>query len=578
MARIIRASLKHQGGWMSAVFEWEERARHVRAASRIGLVVGALFAMFNLSLPEQRVLGSVELAAVLLLVLPSVVLCHKTNRVALAETLLLLASGVIFGALIVTGSMQGTGLFWVFTVPFLAFFLKGQRLGWVYSLVFLALAAAYLLGLQPHLSAVYDYPPKVVVYFLLSLVFYTVVAAAFNRVRSRYEDQLQLGKTLAEAAYQSKSRFLAAASHDLRQPAHALGMFVASLKQLPHEPHSTELIKGVDASVRALQDMLNAFFDYSRLDAPSLQIQSKPFSVNSQFEQLRSSFAVMAVSKGVRLRIRPSKLWLQTDPVLLQRVLLNLVSNALQHTERGCVLVACRSVRQGQAARIEVWDSGIGIAPEHHQKIFEEFYQVGNQERDRTKGLGLGLSIVKRTCGLLNLPLQMRSSPGHGSRFCVEVPRAVTQNQRPVVGEDDHTSMLVDLSHRHVLLIEDDELGSLALRGVLQSWGCRVTSVDTALAACEQVRRGPPPDLLVSDLRLRGAHNGLEAVRMVRELLRQNVPACMISGDTAAEVREQVQAAGLVLLQKPVRPAKLRSVLRQALRGKSIDMPGLADE
>jgi CheY-like chemotaxis protein/anti-sigma regulatory factor (Ser/Thr protein kinase) len=355
-----------------------------------------------------------------------------------------------------------------------------------------------------------------------------------------------------------------------------LGLFVASLQQLPHEPQGRELLNGVDASVRALQDMLNAFFDYSRLDAPTLQIQSKPFSVNSQFEQLRRSFAVMAAGKGVRLRIRPCKLWLQTDPVLLQRVLLNLVGNALQHTTRGSVLVACRSVKQGQAARIEVWDSGIGIAPEHHSKIFEEFYQVGNQERDRTKGLGLGLSIVKRTCGLLNLPLQMRSSPGMGSRFCVEVPRAIAQSQRPVMNEDIGSDML-DLNHRHVLLIEDDELGSVALQGVLQSWGYWVTRVDTAQAACEQVRRGPHPDVLVSDLRLRGELSGLDAVRMVRELLGKQIPACMISGDTAAEVREQVQAAGMVLLQKPVRPAKLRSVLRQALRGKSIDALGLGE-
>ncbi|TXT36125.1 MAG: periplasmic sensor hybrid histidine kinase [Comamonadaceae bacterium] len=559
---------------MDAEFASEERALHVRAASSIGLVVGGLFAVFNLLKPDQLILGLIELAAVLLLVAPAVILSRKPGWVALAETLLLLASGIIFGALIVAGGTRGTGLFWVFTVPFLAFFLKGERLGWVYSLSFLALATVYLMGLQAHLSSVYPHSPEVAIHFLLSLGFYTLVAAAFDHVRRRYEAQLKRAKALAEAAYQSKSRFLAAASHDLRQPAHALGLFVASLKQLPHGAQGSELLHGVDASVRVLQDMLNAFFDYSRLDAPSLQIQSKPFSVNSQFEQLRNNFAVMAAGKGVRLRIRPSKLWLQTDPVLLQRVLLNLVSNALQHTTRGCVLVACRSAKQGQAARIEVWDSGIGIAPEHHDKIFEEFYQVGNQERDRTKGLGLGLSIVKRTCGLLNLNLYMRSSLGQGSRFSVEVPRAVAQQHRPVVAMDDHTGM-AELSQKHVLLIEDDALGSLALTGVLQSWGCRVTRVDTALAACEQVRRGPLPDVLVSDLRLRGELSGLDAVRMVRELLGQNVPACMISGDTAVEVREQVQAAGLVLLQKPVRPAKLRSVLRQALRGKSIDALGL---
>lgn len=569
--------MEPQRGWMNAEFALEERARHVRVASTIGLVVGGLFAVFNLLKPGQLVLGLIELAAVLFLVMPSVVLSRQSGRVERAETLLLLASGVIFGALIVTGGTQGTGLFWIYTVPFLAFFLKGQRLGWVYSLGFLVVVTLYLLGLQPHLTLVYPHSTEVAIHFLLSLSFYTLVAAAFNQIRSRYEAQLQLGKAQAEAAYQAKSRFLAAASHDLRQPAHALGLFVASLKQLPHDAHSAELVRGIDTSVRALQDMLNAFFDYSRLDAPSLQIQTKAFPVSQLFEQLRTSFSVMAAGKGVRLRIRPSKRWLQTDPVLLQRVLLNLVSNALQHTSHGSVLVACRSARGGAAARIEVWDSGIGIAPEHHSKIFEEFYQVGNQERDRTKGLGLGLSIVKRTCGLLGLGLQMRSSLGDGSRFSIEVPKAEVPKLRPLVIVDEGSGA-ADLSQRQVLLIEDDELGSLALSGVLQSWGCRVTRVDTALAACEQVHRGLVPDVLVSDLRLRGDYNGLDAVQMVRKVLGQNVPACMISGDTANEVRAQVQAAGLLLLQKPVRPAKLRSVLRHVLRDKSVGALGLGED
>lgn len=561
---------------MESVIGLDKRARHVRAAGSIGLVVALLFSVYNLITPGLMVLGLIELAAALLLLVPAVLMSFTPSRVAASETLLLLSAGVIFGALIVTGGIEGTGLFWVYTVPFLAFFLKGQRLGWIYSVAFLGLVAAYLLGVRPVLHGVHQFSAVVSVHFLLSLSFYTLVAAAFNHVRSRFEAQLQQRKDEAEAASLAKSRFLAAASHDLRQPAHALGLFVSRLTQLPHDAQAKELVAGVDSAVHALQEMLDAFFDYSRLDAPSMQVQAQAFPVNHLFEQLRTSFEGVAVSKGLRLRIRPSDLWLQTDPVLLYRVLLNLVGNALQHTQKGTVLVICRPGRESTQARIEVWDSGVGIAPEFHQKIFEEFFQVGNPERDRSKGLGLGLSIVARACRLLNVPLRMRSGVGCGSRFCVDVPTTPAQVRIEPTGVAALQGSAT-FDHLHVLLIEDDALGGVALKGLLESWGCQVTAADTALGAIELVRHAPAPDLVVSDFRLRGENNGIDAVRMVRESVGFDVAACLISGDTAQEVREQVRAEGLVLLQKPVRPAKLRSVLRHAAQVKTTD-PVVLDE
>lgn len=561
---------------MEPVIGLDARARHVRAASSIGLVVALLFSIYNLVTPGLLVLGVIELATALVLLAPAVVMSHTSSRVGASETLLLLSAGLIFGALIVTGGIEGTGLFWVYTVPFLAFFLKGQRLGWLYSVAFLGLAAVYLLGLRPVLPTAYPFSALVSAHFLLFLSFYTLVAAAFNHVRSRYEAQLQQRKDEAEAASLAKSRFLAAASHDLRQPAHALGMFVARLTQLPHDTPTRALVDGVDASVRALQEMLDAFFDYSRLDAPSMQVHAQAFPVNQLFEQLRTSFEGVAASKGLRLRIRPSGVWLQTDPLLLYRVLLNLVGNALEYTRTGVVLVVCRPAFGATQARIEVWDSGVGIAPEFHQKIFEEFFQVGNPERDRSKGLGLGLSIVARSCRLLNLPLSMRSEVGCGTRFCVQIPTTSAQLRvEPAVVADPSGGATFD--QLHVLLIEDDALGGMALKGLLESWGCQVTVADTALVALELLRHAPVPDLVVSDFRLRGEINGIDAVRMVRETIGFDVAACLISGDTAQQVREQVQEAGLVLLQKPVRPAKLRSVLRHAVQTKTAD-PDALDE
>ncbi|MFM2035589.1 MAG: hypothetical protein RL459_854 [Pseudomonadota bacterium] len=549
----------------------EDRAQHVQTATTIGIVVGLLFSVFNIVTEGMLLLGLTEMAAVLFLVVPAAVISRKPGSVRLAETLLLQASLLIFGALIVFGGVEGTGLLWVSTVPFLAFFLKGQNLGWRYSLAFMALAAVYLLLLAPTLPFIHQYSPVVTLHFLLSLGFYTLVAASFNHVRSRFERQLQQGKEQAEAAHLAKSRFLAAASHDLRQPAHALGMFVARLSQLPNNPATRELVLGVDASVRALQDMLDAFFDYSRLDAKTMQVSVREFPIQQVFDQLRHSFVGMAASKGLRLRIRPSALWVHSDPVLLHRILLNLVSNAMQHTRQGSILVACRPTSMPNSLRIEVRDSGTGIAPEHHEKVFEEFFQVGNHERDRSKGLGLGLSIVERSCRLLNHPLAMQSDLGCGTRFTLTVPKAQPA-LHALVAEHGHSQPASELDGLHILVIEDDALGGEALQGLLQTWGCRVSVADQAQTACA-LMKDAPPDVIVSDYRLRGDHNGIDAIQMLRALHGRSIPACVISGDTDAQLRTQTLDAGLVLLQKPVRPAKLRSVLRHAAKNQLHSAP-----
>jgi CheY-like chemotaxis protein/nitrogen-specific signal transduction histidine kinase len=398
-------------------------------------------------------------------------------------------------------------------------------------------------------------------HFLLAMAFYVLIAAAFNHARSRFETELHQRRAEAEAASQAKSRFLAAASHDLRQPAHALGLFVARLNQLPHDAQTRELVAGVDASVQALQDMLDAFFDYSRLDAQLTHARLRSIPLNAVFDKLRSSFSDMVRHKGLRLRIRPTQCWVHSDPVLLHRVLLNLLGNALQHTQRGSVLVSCRPAAQRGFVRIQVRDSGIGIAPEHQQKVFEEFYQVENPERDRTKGLGLGLSIVERSCELLNHRIALRSALGCGSTFTLLVPLTQAEAEAPFLPDVAGTR---DIHGMRVLLIEDDELGRAALKGLLQSWGCSVVearSTDTALAQWDPSRL---PDFIVTDYRLLVSQNGVDAVHQLREMAGRNSPACVISGDTDALVRQRVSDAGLLLLQKPVKPAKLRSVLRHA--------------
>jgi signal transduction histidine kinase len=551
------------GGNLASEIEPAERVRHLRSALLICNVCAAAFSAFNFLSPGTQLLGWAELASLLLFFTPAALLARLPQRIAIAERLLMLGALWISSALVVLGGVGGTGLLWVYSVPFLAFFIKGQRRGWSYSLGFLACHTVCMALIGPHLAVAYPYSSEMRVHFLLSMCFYVLIAAAFNHARSRFETELHLRKNEAEAASQAKSRFLAAASHDLRQPAHALGLFVARLNQLPQDGATRELVAGVDASVQALQDMLDAFFDYSRLDAQFTHARLSGFALNTTFDKLRSSFSDMARQKGLRLRIRPTRCWVHSDTVLLHRVLLNLLSNAVQHTHSGTVLLTCRPAAERGFVRIQVRDSGIGIAPEHQQKVFEEFYQVENPERDRSKGLGLGLSIVERSCTLLDHRIALRSGLGCGSTFTLLVPVGQPGAAAPVPALPD-SATLSDIRGMRVLLIEDDELGRAALKGLLQSWGCCVVEASTAQAALAQWDPARMPDFILSDYRLLGTQDGVDAVEGLRTLAGRPIPACVISGDTDAVVRQRISGSGLLLLQKPVKPAKLRSVLRHA--------------
>jgi CheY-like chemotaxis protein len=249
--------------------------------------------------------------------------------------------------------------------------------------------------------------------------------------------------------------------------------------------------------------------------------------------------------------------------VLLHRILLNLLSNAVQHTPSGQLLLSCRPGAEAGWLRIQVRDSGIGIAKEHQQKVFEEFYQVENPERDRSKGLGLGLSIVERSCNLLGHRIALRSALGCGSTFTLWLPMAAPEGALAENGPADAVAGNA-MDGLRVLLIEDDVLGRAALAGLLHSWGCHVLEAASASHALTILDAQSPPDFIVTDYRLLGAHNGVDAVAQLRQLAGREIPACVISGDTDAVVKAQTQAAGLLLLQKPVKSAKLRSVLRHA--------------
>ena len=387
--------------------------------------------------------------------------------------------------------------------------------------------------------------------------------------RKRGEAELHAAMSLAEDANRAKSRFLAAASHDLRQPTHALGMFVARLGQLEHNTETSHLIERLDTSVQAMRDLLDALLDISRLDASAVPVHLQAFALSDVFDQLKAELALLAAEKGLSLRVRPCNVWVLSDPVQLHRILLNLLSNALRYTSVGAVLLACRVKQGGRSASIEVWDTGIGIAPEHQKAIFKEFYQVGNVERDRSKGLGLGLNLVQRTAALLQHKLQMWSRPGVGSRFSVEVPLApigaVIERRSP-----ERAQPLVDLANLVVLVIEDDALVRESLVGLIAGWRAVVVAAEGLSGALSYLEAGLVPDLIISDYRLRDGENGIAALQQLRKQAGRAVPACLISGDTDPALLLAVRQAGLTMLHKPVRPAKLRSLIARLARS---DLP-----
>lgn len=386
-----------------------------------------------------------------------------------------------------------------------------------------------------------------------------------EELQSRIDEatrELRASKEQAEAATLAKTRFLAAASHDLRQPTHALGLFVARLGQLPQDPQSRHLIDKLDASVQAMQDLLDALLDVSRLEAQVVELNPRPIDLAELFAQLEATLAPVASGKGLRLRLRPRAVWVRSDPALLHRILLNLLGNALRYTAHGGVLLACRAAPATGQLWIEIWDTGIGIAAEHQEAIFQEFFQVANPERDRSRGLGLGLNIVRRASALLGHQLELRSVPGRGTRFRIQVPVCEPGSHKPPVPLLAQVSLLPC----RVLVIEDDLLSRDALRGLLESWGMGVWVASNLETALLQFRKVGLPDLIVSDYRLPEGVNGVDAIARLRQQALRKIPACLMSGDIDPQVLQSARLAGLTLLHKPVRPAKLRSLIRHLMQ------------
>ena len=405
----------------------------------------------------------------------------------------------------------------------------------------------------------------------LALAAYGACAFVAFNARRQIEASLRLryeNLDLAEAAARAnrdKTRFLAAASHDLRQPLHALELFHEALAPRLERAEQRELLDQARRATRELAGQMDALLDVSRLELGKVAVQRSGFAVDELFARIAAEFALQAQAKGLELRWRPCGRRVDSDPLLLTRMLRNLVANAIRHTGRGGVLIGAR--RRGGRLRIGVWDTGPGIPEAERGRVFEDFVQLGNPARQRDKGQGLGLAIVRQLAALLDHPLALASRVGHGSAFTIEVPLlAAPDRPAPQAGEAPGAAR-TGLEDARVLVIEDDATVREALRALLTGWGCRVvtaTDADEALAACRHA--GPrSPDLILSDYRLSGKDDGLAAIEAVCRHYGRAIPALLMSGDTAPGVARAAEAAGHSLLVKPVRTGRLRGAMTAAL-------------
>jgi Na+/proline symporter/signal transduction histidine kinase/ActR/RegA family two-component response regulator len=360
----------------------------------------------------------------------------------------------------------------------------------------------------------------------------------------------------AEAANASKTRFLAAASHDLLQPLNAARLFTSALRQHPGlDGEVAKLAERIDASFRAAEDLLDALLDVSRLDAGSYRPEIAPFALADLFDSLRQQFAVVAEQRGLTLHVVPSSLSVRSDAQLLRRIVANFLSNALRYTRSGGVLLGVR--RTGGKVRIEVWDSGPGIADEQQARIFGEFQRLERPSPWGEKGLGLGLSICDRLAGILGHPLALRSRVGKGSCFSITVPRAepVARKHAPAVSRPGGEQLPLT-----VLCLDNDETILEGMRALLGRWGvdCRVAlDVDAALATLSSTH----VDLILADYHLGDGLDGLEALQLLGNKLTRMPPAAMVTADGSTELKQRARALGYPLLHKPVRPAALRALL-----------------
>ena len=387
---------------------------------------------------------------------------------------------------------------------------------------------------------------------------FNLLARQLKESYASLEQKIEVRTHQLSEANSAKSRFLASASHDLRQPVHALGLFVAQLDEAKDPVARQHIAEKIAASSTAVSELLEALLDVSKLDTDAALPRHVDLALQPMFDRLEHSFAVTAHAKGLRLRVRPTPACVTSDPVFLERILLNLLSNAIAYTRSGGVLIGARC--HGDFVAIEVWDTGVGIAPDEHRHIFEEFYRLPGAAGEDGKGLGLGLAIVERLARRLQVTVGLTSIAGRGSKFSVIVPRA--SGAAVEVQPPELTAQPIRLQGMRVALIDDDDTARDAAQGLLTQWGCSVVASASGQQYLRALDEGASsPALIICDYRLGESELGTDVIALIRERLRADIPAVIVSGDVTPTLREDAASSGLHLLYKPLKAAKLRALL-----------------
>ncbi|OBX34247.1 autoinducer 2 sensor kinase/phosphatase LuxQ [Halomonas elongata] len=371
---------------------------------------------------------------------------------------------------------------------------------------------------------------------------------------------------MAEDANASKTRFLAAASHDLLQPLNAARLFTSALTQEMDADDMKRTIGHIDNSLQAAEELLGTLLDISKLDAGALTPRRSHFALADIFRPLRAEFEVMAEDRGLDLVVVPSRAWVDSDAQMLRRIVQNFLSNAIRYTQEGRVLLGCR--RQGERLSIEVWDSGPGIPEAKQAEIFQEFRRLDQASRHKEgeKGLGLGLSIAERMSRVLDHPIRVRSWEGVGTVFSISVPVVEARSQE-ATEESKPRRVGNKLAGTRILCIDNESLILEGMKAMLTGWGCEVFTA-TSIGGAKSVLRhlDTDPDAILADYHLDNEVTGLMAMEALSERLHGNVPGIVITADRTEEVAETVKRAGYHLLLKPVRPAALRALLTRTLQ------------
>lgn len=394
-----------------------------------------------------------------------------------------------------------------------------------------------------------------------SFALYFIARRLFRLFRESFEIRAQLGAALsaAEQADSAKTRFLAAASHDLRQPIHTLSLLSAALGMRQLDEKAADIAQNIDGAVKTLASQLDALLDISKLDAGVVPVNPSRCNLSELLQRLHGELAVAAEQKDIELQFAGSPdAWAVTDPVLLERIVRNLMANAIAHNSH-CVIRLSAERREPGNWTISVADTGCGIPSCEQEKIFEEFYQVDNPGRDRDKGLGLGLAIVSRLSRLLELELEFESEPGRGTRFTLVLKADAADEQL-----EEAAAAPASVENLNVLVVDDEEQVREGMKILLESLGCCVrVACDTseALALVRKYR----PDIALVDFRLRGEDNGLETINRLQQIY-PGLPSIIISGDTAPDRLQMAAAAGVPVLNKPVQAEPLKRAIANTCR------------